>query len=199
VGRRSTGRRNKFGLPRRDDIFEGPARFVRGLSRLRRAHYVIGKSEDAVAESEIDFHLLWLYVAEQFPLGEGSVHGPQHWRRVEQNGLKLATGSGADVTVVRLFAVFHDSRRVNEFTDHEHGLRGGELAQLLRGELFELDDARFALLYYACAFHERGRTSKDPTIGTCWDADRLDLPRVSIQPSARLMSTALGKRLASAP
>ena len=43
-----------------------------------------------MAESEIDFHQLWLYVAEQFPLGEHSVHGPSHWRRVEQNGLKLA-------------------------------------------------------------------------------------------------------------
>jgi len=152
-----------------------------------------------VAESEIDFHQLWLYVAEQFPLRDRSVHGPSHWRRVEQNGLKLAAECGADVTIVRLFAVFHDSRRMNEFTDHEHGLRGGELAQLLRGQLYELDDARFAVLYYACAYHERGRTTTEPTIGTCWDADRLDLPRVSIRPSARLMSTAMGKRLASAP
>jgi hypothetical protein len=31
--------------------------------------------------------------------------------------------------------------------------------------------------------------SADGTIGTCWDADRLDLPRVGIWPSAALLST----------
>ena len=127
----------------------------------------------------IDFDTLWTRVAEQFPLGQQSIHGPSHWRRVEHNGLELAEETaGANATVVRLFAVFHDSRRENELTDHEHGLRGGELAQLVRGQLFCLTDARFALLYYACAWHERGRTSDDPTTGACWDADRLDLPRV---------------------
>jgi uncharacterized protein len=150
-----------------------------------------------VSEQAIDFEALWAHLAEQFPLGRHSVHGPSHWRRVESNGLRLAAAtSGADVVVVRLFAVLHDSRRQNEFTDHEHGLRGGELAQLLRGQLFEITDARFALLYYACAWHERGRTSDDPTIGVCWDADRLDLPRVSIKPIPELMSTAAGKAAA---
>lgn len=152
-----------------------------------------------MADSPIDFDNLWRYVSAQFPLDPHSPHGPSHWRRVEKNGLMVGEESGADRTVVRLFAVFHDSRRASEFTDHEHGLRGGEFAQLLRGEFFELDDARFALLYYACAFHERGRTSAEPTVGACWDGDRLDLPRVSVQPSARLMSTAMGKRMAATP
>jgi uncharacterized protein len=149
-------------------------------------------------EQPIDFDALWSHLAEQFPLGQHSVHGPSHWRRVEHNGLHLAAETpGTDAIVVRLFAVFHDSRRQNEFTDHQHGLRGGELAQLLRGQFFELSDARFALLYYACACHERGRTSDDPTIGASWDADRLDLPRVSIKPMAELMSTAAGKAMAA--
>ena len=34
-----------------------------------------------------------------------------------------------------------------------------------------------------------GRVSDDPTIGTCWDADRLDLRRVAIVPKTGLMST----------
>ena len=42
---------------------------------------------------------------------KNSVHGPRHWRRVERNGLLLATRSGANIAVVRLFALFHDSRR----------------------------------------------------------------------------------------
>jgi uncharacterized protein len=151
-----------------------------------------------MTDDGVDFDRLWRYVTEQFPLGGQSVHGPRHWRRVEKNGERLATVTpGADAAIVRLFAVFHDSRRSSEFTEHEHGLRGGELAQLLRGQMFDLTDARFAVLFYACTWHERGRTSDDPTIGVCWDADRLDLPRVSIRPDPKLMSTAAGKQMAA--
>ena len=36
------------------------------------------------------------------------------------------------------------------------------------------------------------------TIGTCWDADRLDLGRVGIIPSSDFMSTQAGKESARA-
>ena len=45
--------------------------------------------------------------------------------------------------------------------------------------------------------HTGGGLSKDPTIGTCWDADRLTLRRVGIEPAARYMSTAAGKAAAA--
>ena len=38
----------------------------------------------------------------------------------------------------------------------------------------------------------------DATIGTCWDADRLELPRVGIRPDPRYFSTIEGRRRASA-
>ena len=148
--------------------------------------------------SPIDFPALWKFVVAQFPLGKNSIHGPNHWRNVESNGLQLASDTKADTTIVRLFAVFHDSRRMNEWTDHEHGKRGGELARELRGKLFDLDDPRLETLVEACFWHERGRISGDATIGTCWDADRLDLPRVGIQPNASYLSTAAAKRQAIA-
>ncbi|MCA9794566.1 MAG: hypothetical protein KC910_22315, partial [Candidatus Eremiobacteraeota bacterium] len=44
--------------------------------------------------------------------------------------------------------------------------------------------------------HEKGRVSQDPTIGACWDADRLDLDRVGKAPDPDLMSTPTGKKLA---
>ena len=31
--------------------------------------------------------------------------------------------------------------------------------------------------------------SDDPIIGTCWDADRLDLGRVGVKPNPKLLST----------
>ncbi|MEO6061967.1 MAG: hypothetical protein ABIQ99_08520 [Thermoflexales bacterium] len=109
-------------------------------------------------------------------------HGIVHWARVMENGLRLAELTGGDAEVVALFALFHDARRVNEFNDPEHGLRGAELAQSLRGSLIHLDDDRFQLLYEACRLHTDGLVSTQPTLQACWDADRLDLGRVGITP-----------------
>jgi len=55
------------------------------------------------------------------------------------------------------------------------------------------------LLDYAIRHHVDGDVSDDPTIGTCWDADRLDLGRVGIVPDERYMSTARGKELSREP
>ncbi|HSI15909.1 MAG TPA: hypothetical protein VK961_27925, partial [Chthoniobacter sp.] len=77
--------------------------------------------------SAINWPKLWKVVSDQFLLGHESLHGPAHWRRVERNGLLLATRTGADETVVRLFAIFHDSRRESEGSDLEHGKRGAAL------------------------------------------------------------------------
>jgi len=146
-----------------------------------------------------DLKGLWTYVTRQFALGLDSLHGPHHWRRVEANGLTLARETdGADVRVIRLFAVLHDARRLDEGTDWGHGARGAELAGLLRGRYFELGDGAFRLLVVACEGHEQGRVSDERTVGACWDADRLDLPRVGARPAERYMSTAHGKRLARA-
>jgi uncharacterized protein len=145
----------------------------------------------------LDLSHLWALAADRFALGPHSLHGPDHWQRVERNGLQLAAESGADVLVVRLFAVLHDSNRLNEVTDPEHGSRAAAWATELRREgRIDVTDAQFALLTEACVYHDKGRVSGDATIGTCWDADRLDLPRVGITPAERFMSTAAGKRLA---
>ena len=143
-----------------------------------------------------DFINLWRHVAAQFRGGPDSIHGPSHWRRVEQNGLVLATRTGADVTVVRLFAIFHDSQRVNESKDDGHGVRGAEFAAVLRGSLFEISDEAFALLHDACTGHTDKQQTTDPTVGSCWDADRLDLGRAAIIPHERFMSTAFGREIA---
>lgn len=144
----------------------------------------------------IDFEQLWETVEGQFRILAHSVHGPAHWRRVERNGLLLASRSGADVTVVRLFALFHDSRRVDDGWDRGHGARGAEYAKSLRSFFSDLSDDRFEKLHYACTWHTDGGNHGDATIGTCWDADRLDLGRVGIIPSPEFMSTEFGKEMA---
>jgi uncharacterized protein len=130
-------------------------------------------------------------ILEEYELPWDGDHGVVHWARVLENGVRLAGETGADVEVVRLFSIFHDSRRVNEASDPDHGLRAAEYARELRGIFFDLPDAAFRLLHCACAGHTHERTHPDATIRTCWDADRLDLGRVGITPHpSRLCSEA---------
>lgn len=147
-------------------------------------------------QTVIDFAALWKFLEQRFALGDWSLHGPPHWRNVERNAMNIAKASGADLTVVRLFAVLHDSERQNESYDPEHGQRAALLARRMHGEHFTLSSAQLDLLCDACTYHHQGRVSQEPTIGTCWDADRLDLPRVGIRPHQSRMSTAEGQRLA---
>jgi len=98
----------------------------------------------------IAWQRIWEHATRQFACGDASIHGPSHWRRVERNGLILATRTGADVEVVRLFAVFHDSRREHDGQDLSRGARGAAYAASLRGKLFELSDGQFDQLQHAC-------------------------------------------------
>ncbi|MFO0915070.1 MAG: hypothetical protein U0795_19070 [Pirellulales bacterium] len=134
------------------------------------------------------------FILQDYALPWDGDHGVAHWARVLENGLKLAEETGANVAVVSLFAIFHDSRRVNEVRDPDHGLRGARLAEELRGEAFELDEHEFHLLFRACEGHTRERTHPDVTIQTCWDADRLDLGRVGIRPHPSRLCTDVARR-----
>ena len=125
-----------------------------------------------------------------------SVHGLLHWHRVEKIGLWLADRNGADKMVVRLFALLHDSQRLNDDSDPGHGERAAKFAASLRGQVFDMHNEVFELLVYTCTRHTEGLLSTDVTIGTCWDADRLDLSRVGIVPSEQFMSTKAGKEMA---
>ncbi len=118
------------------------------------------------------------------------LHGEGHWRRVAAAGLALLPETpAADPAVVFLFALFHDSMRLNDGHDPLHGPRGAVLAGELRGEAFDLDDAKMDLLGFACEEHTNGGVDSNPTVGVCWDADRLNLWRVGIRPDPRLLST----------
>jgi uncharacterized protein len=148
-------------------------------------------------EPTIDFPRLWKHLTDRFVLGPHSLHGPDHWRRVENQAIELAQASGGDVLVARLFAVFHDCERRNESTDPQHGPRAALLAEKMHGDWFVVTPVQLELLTEACRHHTGGRTSDDPTIGACWDADRLDLPRVGIWPRAEYLSTAETRRRVS--
>lgn len=140
---------------------------------------------------------LVLTILDGYELPVDGIHGPAHWARVSRTGLKLAkTTRCADQEVVHMFALFHDSRRENEDWDPDHGLRGAELARRMKDtHLTHLNDAQFELLRFACTHHTDGEITLDPTIGCCWDADRLDLGRVGIEPEAEYLSTDAAKAM----
>lgn len=129
------------------------------------------------------------FVGNQFTLDLHGIHGVRHWTRVLENGLWLAERTGADPEVVRLFAWFHDSRRQDEGHDPGHGARAEAWLRTLRGSWIHLEDERFELLAHACRHHSDGLLEGDPTVQTCWDADRLDLGRVGIRPRPESLCT----------
>lgn len=126
---------------------------------------------------------------QEFVLDWHGLHGGYHWARVLANGMKLAESTGADVRVVRLFAMFHDCGRFGEGSDPRHGLRGAIRAEELLGRHLELKRPLLDLLTEACRLHTSAASHDDITVRTCFDADRLDLGRVGIRPDPRHLCT----------
>lgn len=127
----------------------------------------------------------------------GSVdHGGHHWRLVGVTGAELvATVPDADPLVVLLFALFHDSQRETDYVDPEHGLRGARLArELIPTVAADLEPDRLDVLCKACDLHTSAGPTDDPTLGVCWDSDRLNLWRVGIEPSPYYLSTDEARR-----
>ena len=127
-------------------------------------------------------------------LGHHGFHGKDHWLRVLRNGRELASATGANLRVVELFAIIHDSKRENEDHDPDHGRRAAEYVRTLQGVWFSLETPELELLCHACLLHSDGFTQADLTVQACWDADRLDLGRVGIKPDPRYLCTSHAKQ-----
>ena len=133
-------------------------------------------------------------IKNQFHINWNGVHGISHWARVYDIGMKLTEHSGANKRVVQLFSLFHDSRRLNENLDPQHGPRGAELARQLRETyLSSLKEEELELLHTACSHHTDASSHEDITVQTCFDADRLDLARVGIIPDPKYLCTNAAK------
>ena len=129
----------------------------------------------------------------RYRLDWDGIHGIAHWQRVRVIGSLLAASNGADNRVVEAFAFLHDSCRIDDRADPEHGARAAMLAAELNGRFLSQDAGRLTLLQFACVHHEKGKISSHVTIGTCWDADRLDLGRIAIYPDSEYLSTSAAR------
>ena len=87
----------------------------------------------------------------------------------------------------------HDTQRLNEHDDPEHGARAAGLL-LAEPPLLRWPLQRMELLELALRSHDRGRTTQCPVVGACWDSDRLTIGRVWIEPDPRYFSCLSGSR-----
>lgn len=138
-----------------------------------------------------------------------TIHGVDHWRAVGATAASLAdvldmgaadeAAARPDRELLLLFALLHDSQRVDDGRDLEHGPRAAVFFDELRDSgLIRLEDDRAATLREAIRDHTGGTRSEQPTIAVCWDADRLLIHRVGFVPDARFCSTLEARRRADA-
>lgn len=176
-----------------ESLLERTARSVLAAPRHRREGWgaqFVGPMARALPEP------VNLLLAAHYQNYAHPAHGWLHALGVAAAGARLLeAGAEADPAVLLAFAALHDSQRFSDGNDPDHGTRAALVAKDLRGDSHFLDDGQLELLCAALIDHDRGEVSDDPTIGACWDADRLTLPRVGIQPDPSLMSTPEGRRL----
>jgi uncharacterized protein len=124
-------------------------------------------------------------------------HGPEHWYRVFDNGMRICERTGADRTVVSLFAIFHDCCRVSDFVDGKHGIMAAKfVTHLINKNVIKISKTQKIELLCALRLHDDGSMSSDETIGACFDADRLDIGRTGQSIDINKLSTEYGKELA---
>lgn len=126
-------------------------------------------------------------------------HGPHHWKCVALTGLDIAKRDPTvDLQTLYVFAQLHDSQRLNEYNDPEHGPRAAEITQAaIDGvglEGFAPGSAAATRLVEAIREHTTTASSDDATIAACWDADRFNLWRVGTVPARAYISSAAALR-----
>lgn len=92
---------------------------------------------------------------------DSHLHGDAHWRAVTATGLDLVdAGSGADRELVFLFGLLHDSRRVDDGVDPQHGPRAAAFVRELHAErLLGIDGRQLEVLCDAIEGHSYGSVS----------------------------------------
>jgi uncharacterized protein len=121
------------------------------------------------------------------------IHGISHWQRVQENGMRLARRNGANKDVVILFALLHDCCRKTDGRDIDHGPRAADFTSTLLGMQIQGEQSELEQLLVAIRDHTQIIHSTDLTIGTCWDADRLDIGRIGIKPARKYFNTETAK------
>jgi uncharacterized protein len=139
------------------------------------------------------------------------LHGPPHWARVRRFGTLLAARVALPPEAhacVELFAWLHDLAREDDAASRRHAVDGAaqidailpviadpltpDQVETLRAAIHHHSDGMVAARAWEVGAFDRIGWPRDlvvATVGCCWDADRLDLPRVGVAPAEQFMST----------
>lgn len=123
------------------------------------------------------------------------IHGVAHWSRVWHHGKAMAAELDVNPRIPAWFAFLHDCQRENDDFDPEHGSRAADFAVKLRDQgQIGLNKSEFDALCYAMQKHSDGHIEAEKAVQVCWDADRLDLGRVGIEPDPQYLCTHYARR-----
>jgi len=146
-----------------------------------------------------DYNKLYRICKDRFSLDIDGIHGKHHWWSVRIIGLQIAKINGADINFIKTFALLHDCCRENDERDKKHAERAAEFAKSLWNKVVFLDGFEFYLLAEALSGHNkknnRSRTSC-LEVHTCWDADRLNLPRLGVKIKPEYLCTDAARQIA---
>lgn len=138
-----------------------------------------------------------------FSKNDINIHGFAHSARVERNTQILAKHyliKKEVLSALDIFAYYHDLQRYNDGSDIDHGKRASIHLKSIRSRRVSniqfLSDELFDKLCFACENHTTMLRSGDLFVDICFDADRLDLPRIGIAPDPNRMATRIGAHFA---
>lgn len=126
-------------------------------------------------------------ICEHYALNLYGAHGIEHWENVYANTMMLSKVYGIESNIFMLFALLHDSKRLDEDDDFEHGIRAASFAlELINNGKITLEAEDAKRLIYACANHTKANKTdplyQDIIVQICLDADKLDIGRVGVIP-----------------
>lgn len=139
----------------------------------------------------------------QMKLDPMGIHGPIHWMKVYRNCQDLHVmeygkqASEKDDWFYWCFSMLHDCCRASDYADPAHGIEAAKLVPT-DGDPFNVALERAIKLHTMGQCMDADAELGYELIAICWDADRLELPRVNIVPDPKLMSTKAGTAAAEA-
>jgi uncharacterized protein len=139
-------------------------------------------------------------VKKNFKLDLYDIHGTNHWERVFLNTQKLSKYYNIESEVFELFAILHDSQRLDNYADIEHGKRAKKFTEILIKEgIINLDINDQERLLFACENHtkpnKQHKLFKDLVIQICLDSDKMDIGRVGVMPNEKYFLTNYAKEI----
>lgn len=136
------------------------------------------------------------HLVKQFKAGSYSPHAYPHWQRVYMNAKELCDFYGVSPNIAKYFAIFHDAARENDMRNEHHGYDATLLADTVRSKI-HLNKTEYEILKYTIENHTTAmpdsHENAELITKICWDSDRLDLVRLSIDVSDEYLFTDFAK------